>query len=92
MVGQELRQGRVLSPPLFYIFAAVLTTVLAELVHLKEPPTSKGPQPDVHHVRVAVWGMLYADDAHIVSQSPRVLAKVMEVILEVCRAFGLTVS
>ena len=38
----------------------------------------------------AVWGMLYADDTCIiVSRSPHGLAKMMEVIVEVCRAFGL---
>ena len=37
--------------------------------------------------------MLYADDACIiVSRSPQGLAKMMEVIIEVCRAFALTVS
>ena len=44
------------------------------------------------YVRRAMWGMLYADDACIVSRSPQGLAKMMEVIVEVCRAFGLTVS
>ena len=83
-------------------FTAVLTVVLqrfseepailAELVHLKEPPTSMGPEPAMDYVRRAVWGMLYADDACIVSRSPQGLAKMMEVIVEVCRAFALTVS
>ena len=102
-VEQGLRQGRVLSPLLFNIFfAAVLTvvlqrfseepTILTELVHLKEPPTSMGPEPAMDSVRRAVWGMLYADDACIVSRSPQGLAKMMEVIVEVCRAFALTVS
>ena len=36
--------------------------------------------------------MLYADDACIVSRSPQGLAKMMEVIVEVCREFALTVS
>ena len=37
--------------------------------------------------------MLYADDACIVSRSPQGLAKMMEIIVEVCRAFALlTVS
>ena len=36
--------------------------------------------------------MLYADDACIVSQSPQVLTNMMEVAVEVCRAFALAVS
>ena len=42
------------------------------------------------YVRRAVWGMLYADDACIVSRSPQGLAKMMEVIVEVCQVFALT--
>ena len=98
-----LRQGCVLSLLLLNIFfAAVLTVVLqrsrkeqailAELVHLKEPPTSMEPEPAMYYVRRAVWDMLYVDDACIVSRSPQGLAKMMKVIEEVCRAFGLTVS
>ena len=43
-------------------------------------------------VHRAVLGMLYADDACVVSRSPQGLAKMMGVIVEVCRAFSLTVS
>ena len=39
-----------------------------------------------------LWGMLYADDAGVVSQSPEQLRKMRGVIVVVCAAFGLTVS
>ena len=39
-----------------------------------------------------LWGMLYADDAGVVSQPPEQLRKMMGVIVVVCAAFGLTVS
>ena len=38
-----------------------------------------------------LWGMLYADDAGVLSQSPEQLRKMMGVIVVVCAAFGLTV-
>ena len=37
-------------------------------------------------------GMLYTDDARVVSQSSEQMRKMMEVIVAVCAAFGLTVS
>ena len=43
-------------------------------------------------MRRAVWGMLYADDAGIVSKSAEGLAKMMTVIVTVFEAAGLTVS
>ena len=52
---------------------------------------SMGPESAMDYVRRVVWGMLYADDACIVWRSSQGLAKMMEVIVEVCRAFALTV-
>ena len=43
-------------------------------------------------VRRAVWGMLYADDAGVVSTSLRGLTRMMDVIVVACQEFGLTVS
>ena len=97
-VEQELRQGCVLSPLFFNLFFAVVlivvpqgfgkgTVILAELVPLKEPPTSMGPESDMDYVRRAVWDMLHMDDAFIVSQLPQGVAKTIEVIVEVCQAF-----
>ena len=43
-------------------------------------------------IATPLWGMLYADDAGVVSRSPEQLRKMMEVIVVVCVAFGLTVS
>ena len=39
-----------------------------------------------------LWGMLYADDAEVVSQSPEQLMKMMGMVVVVCAAFSLTVS
>ena len=39
-----------------------------------------------------LWGMLYADDAGVVSRPPEQLRKMMGVIVVVCAVFGLTVS
>ena len=41
-------------------------------------------------VAQTLWGMLYADDAGIVSQSPEGLKQMMTVIVTACAAFGLT--
>ena len=86
-------------PAIFNIFlAAVLNVVLQRFsedpaIHAElEPSTSMGPEPTIDYVRRSVWGMLYADDARIILRSPQGLAKMMKVIVEVCRAFALTVS
>ena len=83
-------------------FAAVLTVIpqtfsegtviLAELAHLKELPTLMGPESAMDYVRHAAWGLLYADDACVVSRSTWELSKMIKAIVEACRVFALTVS
>ena len=102
-MAPELRQGCVLSPLLFNVFfVAILFVVLerfskdarilADLIHLQEQPSKVGPKTALECVRRAIWGMLYADDACIVSRSPRGLGRMMAVFVEVFGTFGLTIS
>ena len=102
-VEQGLRQGCVLAPLLFNIFfAAVIHVALMRfeadkdiidaLVNLRRKPGASGRTARDPAPATSLWGMLYADDAAVVSQSPEQLRKMMVVIVTVCEAFGLTVS
>ena len=105
-VEQDLRQGCVLAALLFHIFfAAVINLasthfktdkgIMDALVHLKKKRGAGGRgEATVGKSAVAtpLWGMLYADNAGVVSQSPEQLRKMMRVIVVVCAVFGLTVS
>ena len=104
--SQRLRQGCVLAPLLFNIFFAVVINlastrfkadkgIMDALVHLRKKSGVGGRgEATVGESAFAtpIWGMLYADDAGVVSQSPEQLRKMMGVIVIVCAAFGLTVS
>ena len=102
-VAQGLRQGCVLSPLLFNVFfAAILcvvlerfskdASILADLIHLQEQPSKVGPETALECVRRAIWGMLYVDDACIVSRSPRGLGRMMAVVVKVFGTFCLIIS
>ena len=96
----------VLAPLLFNIvFAAVMNVastrsktgkgIMDALVHLRKK-TGAGGRGDATAgepvLATPLWGMLYADDAGVVSRPPEQLRKIMGVITVVCAAFGLTVS
>eukprot|EP00752_Nemacystus_decipiens_P005558 g5029.t1 len=101
-VTQGLRQGCSMSPPLFNVFFAapleVIITrfnqdevIMRDLVYLQEEDGGGGGT-QLDRVWRAVWGMLYADDAGVVSKSAEGLGRMMTIIVEVFREFGLTVS
>ena len=104
-VTQALRQGCELSPLLLNVlFAAALHIVLVRfrkdqaiarnIVLLNEAGVvANKEQGSLACVRRAVWVKVYADDAGIVSMSPKGLPKMMTEIFSVFEAIiGLTVS
>ena len=96
-------KGYLLAPLLFNIFfAAVIHVALTRfevdkdiidaLVNLRRKPGANGRMARDPAPATSLYGMLYADDAAVVSQSPKHPRKIMHVIVIVCEAFDLTVS
>ena len=96
---------RARTPPVHNLLQAVINLaftrfkadkgIMEALVHLRKKRGAGGRgEATVGESALAtpLWGMLYADEARVVLQSPEQLRKMMEVIVVVCAAFGLTVS
>ena len=104
LVEQGLRQGYVHAHLLFnFIFAVVINVaytcfkadkdIVDSLVHLKKKIEAGGRGKATATELVLatlIWGMLYADDAGVVSQSPEQLMKRMRAIMFLYATFGLT--
>ena len=106
-ICQGLRKGCVLSPLLFnVVFAAVIIVflqrfadyprIVSDLVYLDDAPKGEDGRPreegTLEMVWRAVWGILFADDAGVVSTSPRGLTRMMDIIVVACQEFRLTMS
>ena len=104
-VEQDFRQGCVLESLLFNIFVAVINVVsmrfkadkgmMNAVVHLRKKRGAgvrREATAGESVLATPLWGMLYADDAGAVSQSPEQLRKMEGVIVAVCAAFVLIVS
>ena len=102
-VVQGLSQGCVFSSLLLNgFFAAILLVALerfsqdagvpVKFIHIQELPSKVGPEAVLEYGRRAICGMVYADNACIMSRSPRRLGRKMAVFVEVFGTFGQTVS
>ena len=104
-VKQGLRQRCVLAPLLFDIFFATVINlastrfkadkgIMDASVPLRKKRLAGGRgEATVGDSVLAtpLWGMLYADDTGVISQSLEQLRKIIGVIVDVCTAFDLTV-
>ena len=66
--------------------------IMENLVFLKKETETGGPTTILDKVRRAMWAILCADDAGVVSMSADGLDRMMTINVEVFREFGLTVS
>ena len=70
--------------------------IVSDLVYLDDAPKGEDGRPrkegTLKMVRRAMWGMMYADDAVVVSTFPRGPTRMMDVTAVACQEFGPTVS
>ena len=66
--------------------------IMVALVHLRKIGGRGEATAEESVLATPLWGMLYVDDAGVVSQPPEQRRKMMRVIVVVCAAFGLTLS
>ena len=59
--------------------------------HMQEQPSKVGHETALESMRQAIGGMLCADDACIVSRSPRGLEQMIAIVVEGFGAFGLII-
>ena len=62
--------------------------IMDALVHLRKKTKRGAATSEELVLATSLWGMLYADDAGVVSQSLKQLRKMMGVIVVVCAAYG----
>ena len=84
-----------------FLAVAPITDYMVQLQRKKEKGEMKatsrtgnvdGRRGEEEEEMQRLWGMLYADDAGIVSRSSEGLERMMTAIVTACSAFGLTVS
>ena len=94
-LGKTFRCRTVINKNVAYMRFEADKDIMEALVHIKNK-TGVGRRGEATAGEPALansfWGMLYADDAGVISESPEQLRKIMGTIVVMCAAFGLIES